>query len=208
MEVSNTLTNDLSVRIERNVPVPMRDGVRLFADVYRPADDGAYPVLLLRTPYNKEDAQTMNYAHPVWYARHGYVVVVQDVRGRWKSEGEFYPFTAEADDGYDTVEWAASLPGVVPKVGMYGFSYAAGVQWLAAMKRPPHLRAIAPAMIGSDSYQGRTYRNGAFSLALLQSWVLYAARDTALRRNRDRLGVRTVGAVRQHLQLLQAGALE
>jgi hypothetical protein len=184
MEVSNTLTNDLSVRIERNVPVPMRDGVRLFADVYRPADDGAYPVLLLRTPYNKEDAQTMNYAHPVWYARHGYVVVVQDVRGRWKSEGEFYPFTAEADDGYDTVEWAASLPGVVPKVGMYGFSYAAGVQWLAAMKRPPHLRAIAPAMIGSDSYQGRTYRNGAFSLALLQSWVLYAARDTALRRNR------------------------
>jgi len=172
------------VQIERNVSVPMRDGVKLAADIYRPAADGAYPVLLLRTPYNKEDAQTMNYAHPAWYARHGYVVVVQDVRGRWASEGDFHPYAFEAEDGYDTIEWAASLPGVVPKVGMYGFSYAAAVQWLAAMTRPPHLSAIAPAMIGSDSYQGKTYRNGAFSLALLQSWVLFVAQDTALRQKR------------------------
>ncbi|AJY77807.1 X-Pro dipeptidyl-peptidase [Paenibacillus beijingensis] len=162
----------------------MRDGVKLYADIYRPAADGSYPVLLLRTPYNKEDAQTMNFAHPAWYARHGYVVVVQDTRGRWSSEGDFHPYEAEAEDGYDTIEWAAKLPGVVPKVGMYGFSYAAAAQWQAAITKPPHLRAIAPAMIGSDSYQGKAYRNGAFALALTQSWVLFVAQDTALKARR------------------------
>ncbi|MCA1296364.1 CocE/NonD family hydrolase [Paenibacillus sp. alder61] len=173
-----------SIRTERGIPVPMRDGVRLYADVYRPNDDKSYPVLLLRTPYNREDAQTMNYAHPSWYARHGYVVVVQDARGRWSSEGAFHPYLHEAEDGYDTIEWAASLPYAIPKVGMYGFSYAGAMQWLAATSRPPHLACIAPAMIGSDSYQGKAYRNGALSLALQQSWMLFAAQDTALRRGR------------------------
>ncbi|WP_080834467.1 CocE/NonD family hydrolase [Cohnella massiliensis] len=169
---------------EKNIAVPMRDGVRLFADIYRPESGGPHPVLLLRTPYNKEDAQTMNYAHPSWYARRGYVVIVQDTRGRWASEGEFEPYTSEGEDGYDTIEWAAKLPYAIPKVGMYGFSYCGAVQWQAAVLRPPHLACIAPGMIGSDSYQGKAYRNGAFSLALLQSWVLFAAQDTALRRGR------------------------
>ncbi|ALS26590.1 X-Pro dipeptidyl-peptidase [Paenibacillus sp. 32O-W] len=181
---SNLPSNLHSIRIDRGVPVPMRDGVKLYADIYRPDDDRAYPVLLLRTPYNKEDAQTMNYAHPSWYARRGYVVVVQDTRGRWSSEGEFRPYVHEAEDGYDTIEWAASLPYAVPKVGMYGFSYAAAVQWLAAVTRPPHLTCIAPAMIGSDSYQGKTYRNGALNLALQQSWILFVAQDTAIRLGR------------------------
>ncbi|WP_235594326.1 CocE/NonD family hydrolase [Paenibacillus naphthalenovorans] len=117
----------------------MRDGIRLYADIYRPDDGRRHPVLLLRTPYNKEDAQTMNYAHPSWYARHGYVVIVQDTRGRWVSEGDFQPYADDGQDGYDTIEWAASLPYTVPKVGMYGFSYAGAVQWLAAANRPPHL---------------------------------------------------------------------
>lgn len=169
---------------EKNAAVPMRDGVRLFADIYRPEESGPHPVLLLRTPYNKEDAQTMNYAHPSWYARHGYVVVVQDTRGRWTSEGEFEPYAHEAEDGYDTIEWAAGLPYAIPKVGMYGFSYCGAVQWQAAALRPPHLACISPGMIGSDAYQGKAYRNGALSLALLQSWVLFAAQDTALRRGR------------------------
>jgi hypothetical protein len=173
------------VIVERNVAVPMRDGVRLFADIYRPQNDSPHPVLLLRTPYNKEDAQTMNYAHPSWYARQGYVVVVQDTRGRWASEGEFDPYAFEAEDGYDTIEWAAKLPYAIPKVGMYGFSYCGAVQWQAAALRPPHLACIAPGMIGSDSYQGKAYRNGAFSLALLQSWVLFVAQDTAIRRGRS-----------------------
>ncbi|GAB6928645.1 CocE/NonD family hydrolase [Paenibacillus sp. JCM 10914] len=163
----------------------MRDGVRLHADIYRPNDDLPYPVLLLRTPYNKEDAQTMNYAHPSWYARHGYVVVIQDTRGRWSSEGDFHPYLHEEEDGYDTIEWAASLPQVIPRVGLYGFSYAGAVQWLAALSRPPHLSCIAPGMIGSDSYQGKAYRNGALNLALQQSWILFAAQDTALRQGRS-----------------------
>mgnify|MGYP001272984029 CR=1 FL=1 len=170
--------------VEKNAAARMRDGVLLYADVYRPADGQPRPVLLLRTPYNKEDAQTMNYAHPSWYARHGYVVVVQDTRGRWSSEGEFVPYRNEAEDGYDTIEWAAELPYSVPRVGMYGFSYCGAVQWQAATLRPPSLACISPGMIGSDSYQGKSYRNGAFSLALLQSWVLFAAQDTALRRGR------------------------
>lgn len=173
--------------VERNVPVPMRDGTMLYADVYRPEGgdiEGPYPVLLLRTAYNKEDAQTMNYAHPSWYARHGYIVVVQDVRGRWASEGEFDPYVHEAEDGYDTIQWASGLPGAVPKVGMYGFSYCGAVQWQAAWSRPPALACIAPGMIGSDAYQGKAYRNGAFSLASQQSWAFFVAQDTALRRGR------------------------
>ncbi|WP_025848800.1 CocE/NonD family hydrolase [Paenibacillus ehimensis] len=169
---------------EKNVPVPMRDGVTLYADIYRPDSSERHPVLLMRTPYNKADAQTMNYAHPSWYAQHGYVVIVQDTRGRWESEGEFQPYRTETEDGYDTIEWAAGLPYAIPKIGMYGFSYAAAVQWLAAVGRPPHLTCIAPAMIGSDSYQGKTYRSGAFALASIQSWVLFVAQDTALRQGR------------------------
>ncbi|MFC3748312.1 CocE/NonD family hydrolase [Paenibacillus sp. GCM10012306] len=171
--------------VERNVPVPMRDGTLLYADVYRPESEGLYPVLLLRTAYNKEDAQSMNYAHPSWYARQGYIVVVQDVRGRWASEGEFHPNSYEEEDGYDTVQWVSALPGALPKVGMYGFSYCGAVQWQAALARPPALICIAPGMIGSDAYQGKTYRNGAFALASLLSWVLFVAQDTALHRGRS-----------------------
>nr|WP_286155075.1 CocE/NonD family hydrolase [Bacillus sp. FJAT-27264] len=163
----------------------MRDGTLLYADVYRPESDGLYPVLLLRTAYNKEDAQTMNYAHPSWYAQQGYIVVVQDVRGRWAAEGEFHPNSHEEEDGYDTVQWASALPGALPKVGMYGFSYCGAVQWQAALARPPALTCIAPGMIGSDAYQGKTYRNGAFALASLLSWVLFVAQDTALHRGRS-----------------------
>ncbi|MFD0589148.1 CocE/NonD family hydrolase [Paenibacillus sp. GCM10027627] len=172
------------ILVEKDVPVPMRDGIRLRADIYRPAGSGRWPVLLMRTPYNKEDAQTMNYGHPTWYAQHGYVVVVQDTRGRWKSEGEFIPHQSERDDGYDTVEWAASLPYALPKVGMYGFSYVGAAQWQAALSKPPHLVCIAPAMTGSDTYQGGVYRNGAFALACMQSWVLFVAQDAALRKSR------------------------
>ncbi|WP_240644295.1 CocE/NonD family hydrolase [Paenibacillus paeoniae] len=170
--------------VERNRAAVMRDGVKLYADIYRPDGDEVYPVLLLRTPYNKEDAQTMNYAHPSWYASHGYVVIVQDTRGRWRSEGEFWPYEHDGLDGYDTVEWAAALPFSNGKVGMYGFSYAAAIQWLAALEQPPSLQCIAPAMIGSDSYQGKVYRNGAFALASSLSWALFVSQDSALRRGR------------------------
>src|SRR5574341_1613767 len=107
------------VEIERNVPTRMRDGTMLYADVYRPKGEGPWPVLLLRHPYDKTQAENISYAHPTWYARYGYMVVVQDVRGRWMSEGEWYPFRHEEEDGCDSIAWAAGLPGSNGRVGMY-----------------------------------------------------------------------------------------
>ncbi|MCH8150323.1 MAG: CocE/NonD family hydrolase, partial [Planctomycetes bacterium] len=110
------------VKTEFNVPVRMRDGVVLRCNVYRPAADHPVPALLLRNPYDKDVAQSYVYAHPAWYARHGYVVVVQDTRGRHASEGAFYPLRRDAEDGYDTIEWCAALPYTSGRVGTYGFS--------------------------------------------------------------------------------------
>ena len=87
-------------------------------------------MILMRLPYDKTQAQMDGYAHPSWYARHGYITVIQDTRGRWTSEGEFYPFRHEMTDGYDSVEWAAGLSGSSGKVGMYGFSYVGATQLL------------------------------------------------------------------------------
>jgi len=107
------------VLIERNVPARMRDGVVLRADVFRPKAEGRFPVLLARSPYNKEGAGKF----PVKAAGRGYVVVIQDCRGRFASEGEWYPFKNEAEDGYDTIEWAAQLPYSNGKGGLIESSY-------------------------------------------------------------------------------------
>src|SRR4029077_3318819 len=124
-----------SVTLQTNVPVKMRDGVTLYADVYRPKDDGKYPVLLQRTPYNKDGDREFG----LRAAARGYVVIIQDVRGRYTSEGEWYTFKHEPDDGYDTVEWAGTLPYSDGKVGMFGGSYVGATQMLAAIAHPPHL---------------------------------------------------------------------
>ena len=122
-----------AIQIERNVAVPMRDGVVLRADVYLPDEPGPYPVLVLRTPYNKDGSK----AEP--YVKAGYIVVRQDARGRYASDGKwesFYRFdTHDATDGYDTVEWAAKLPGSKGKVGTFGMSYNAFLQWRRAPSR-------------------------------------------------------------------------
>jgi predicted acyl esterase len=107
-----------SVIVERDVPAKMRDGIILKADIYRPKADGKYPVLLQRTPYDKNYSRSFG----MKAAARGYVVVVQDVRGRFTSEGEWYPFRHESQDGYDTVEWVAALPESNGKVGMFGGS--------------------------------------------------------------------------------------
>jgi putative CocE/NonD family hydrolase len=163
----------------------MRDGIVLMADVYRPQEPGSYPVLLMRLPYNKDAAQTYVYAKSEEYASHCYIVVIQDVRGQYKSQGEFYPFRDEGKDGFDTVEWAAQLPGSNGKVGMYGFSYVGATQWLAAAEKPPHLVAIAPAHTSSDYYDGWSYEGGAFSLAFKQSWPLTSIAMSGVRRQGD-----------------------
>lgn len=171
------------VALERDVGCRLPDGVTLRADVYRPFAEGEAPVLLMRLPYDKTTAgANWGYAHPAWYAGHGYVVVAQDVRGRFASEGEFTPFASEAADGYESVEWAARLPGSNGAVGMYGFSYPGATQTLAASTRPPSLRAIVPGFTSSQFYDGWTYAGGALSLASVAGWASFLALDTARRR--------------------------
>ena len=171
-----------NVSLSPDVPVPMRDGTTQYADVYVPDGAGPFPVLLMRTPYNKTQAQDNIYAHPRWYAGRGYIVVVQDVRGRWRSPGDWYPFAHEAEDGYDTVEWAARLPKSNGRVGMYGLSYVGATQLLAAVTAPPHLACIVPGTTASEYYEGWTYRGGALHLAFTESWAVNLAQDTARRR--------------------------
>jgi putative CocE/NonD family hydrolase len=183
-----------------NVPAEMRDGTVLFSDVYRPTGPGSYPVLLMRLPYDKSEAQTYVYAKPEFYASHCYIVVIQDVRGQYTSEGIFYAFRDEMQDGYDTVEWAAQLPGSNGKVGMYGFSYVGATQWLAATQKPPHLVAISPAMTASDYYDGWSYQGGAFSLAFNESWPLSSIAKTGSLRLGDQAIIDRMTAAIENLQ--------
>ena len=160
-------SNDL--RIENHVPTPMRDGVVLYADVYRPAGDGQHPVLVSRTPYSTERFPSA-YDAAVYFARRGYVFVFQDVRGRHESEGRWDPYRNEMDDGYDTVEWAARQPWSNGKVGMQGGSYLGHVQWWAAVKAPPHLVTIFPALAATSLYRDRITTGGAWRLGPNFGW--------------------------------------
>jgi hypothetical protein len=154
---------------ERGVPVPMRDGVVLSADVWRPATDGRVPVLVMRTPYGKEMAALL--AAPGLLAASGFGVVVQDCRGRFASEGEWTYVHSEVDDGYDTVEWAAARPWSNGRVGVFGASYMGYTQWLAAAARPPHLAAMAPECCPADYWSASFGPGGALRLALRIGWT-------------------------------------
>jgi uncharacterized protein len=168
---------------QENVPAQMRDGTVLRADVYRPKTDQAVPVILMRTQYGKADAQAAGrYQTPDWFASHCYLVVVQDIRGQGESGGTFTEFAHDQDDGYDTVEWAAALPGSNGKVGMYGSSYVGATQWLAATTKPPHLTTIVPTNTASDYYDGWTYEGGEFRLAFVQPWAIGLASAVATKR--------------------------
>lgn len=171
------------VVVEHNVPAAMRDGTVLRADVYRPAGGKKYPVLLQRTPYDKSFLPWATLTlDPIKAARSGYVVVIQDVRGRWESEGaKFCPYRDEFVDGYDTVEWAALLPYSNGNVGMYGYSYYGMTQWQAASTQPPHLKAIFPFSAAMDFF-GR--RGGALDLAVVIGWILRLAGPNAIMREK------------------------
>jgi hypothetical protein len=170
---------------ERSVPLKLRDGVTLRADLCRPEAEGRFPVLLLRTPYGK----TGYAADCLRGAARGYLVVVQDVRGRFESEGDWYPFKSESEDGYDTVEWAAALPASNGKVGMLGGSYEGAAQYLAALARPPHLAGLCPDQTASGFHEGWTYQGGAFQQWFNQTWTRYLAQDALLRRLEPGSGV-------------------
>ncbi len=163
-------SGDCTFTVQRDVPATMRDGTILRANVYTPDPPGQYPVIMIRLPYNKDRPMTNTYGPPDLYASHCYIVVSQDVRGQYKSDGVWYPFRNEANDGYDTIEWAAKLPKSSGKVGMYGRSYPGATQWLPAMLRPPHLTAIVPAMTSSDYRDGWTYEGGALDQAFAEDW--------------------------------------
>src|SRR6266498_5230498 len=173
---------EYKVVVQAGVPVRMRDGVTLISDIYRPAAPGKFPVLLERTPYNRRDAAT-----GIFLASRGYVVVLQDTRGRFDSGGEFYPFRYESQDGFDTVEWAAQLKYADGKVGMFGGSYVGATQMLAAMEHPPHLLAIFPYVTGSDYYDGWTYQNGVLMQWFSSSWTSILAVETLRRRANENL---------------------
>src|SRR6185437_5670392 len=163
-----------AVTYERNVTVKMRDSVTLHADIFRPKAHGKFPVLLQRTPYDKNNEVSIG----LQGAARGYVVIVQDVRGRYTSDGEWYTFKHESDDGYDTIEWAAALPYSNGKVGMWGGSYVGATQMLAAIAHPPHLAGICPVVTASNYHENWTYQGGAFEQWFNQSWTSGLSQDT------------------------------
>jgi uncharacterized protein len=161
-----------SIDLEINVPVKMRDGTILYANIYRPRKEGKYPAVLVRMPYTKDSGfMTDYYMDPVRMARAGYAIVVEDCRGTGVSEGQYHQFLYDAEDGYDTVEWAAAQPWCSGNVGMYGFSYLGCMQMIAALLQPPHLKAICPAQV-SHSLRGMPmWENGVFLLRLSLMWL-------------------------------------
>ena len=176
-----------SMDVERNVAIPMRDGVVLRANVWKPTGGGPFPVLVYRTPYGKDATEE-------WYDTHiraverGYAVVLQDVRGRYESDGEFDPYRNEGRDGYDTIEWAAAQPWSNGSVGTFGLSYPGAVQWLAALEDPPHLKAMVPAMTFSTP-RNFFYSGGVFDA----SWIPWVHNSIApdTRRKKKLRGAKT-----------------
>jgi uncharacterized protein len=160
-------TAKYEVKIDRNVGVPMRDGVKLLTDLYRPQAADKCPVVLIRTPYQKDMVEPQ----AGFYARRGYVVAVQNCRGRFGSPGEWEPFVHEPKDGYDAVEWLAAQPWSSGKIGMIGGSYVGWVQWWAASQKPPHLVTIIPNVSPPDPFYNIPYDYGVFFLGAAIWWA-------------------------------------
>ena len=157
----------LHVLAEHNASMTMRDGTVLRAEVYRPARAGPFPVLLVRTPYG----EPMSRMAPVWPAiEAGFAVVLQHCRGTGTSDGDFTPFTNEAEDGVDTIEWCASQDWCNGHVGMYGGSYLGMVQFAAAVHAPPALTCLLPTVTPADYHSGLVYRQGALQFGQLLGW--------------------------------------
>lgn len=152
-----------------HVRIPMRDGVQLSANIFRPGASGPVSTILIRTPYGKGDDWSANHQA---FVEHGYAVLVQDVRGRYESQGNFEPLTQESSDGNETIDWIAKQPWSNGKVGMTGGSYLGIVQWKAAVLNNPHLKAIFPWVSGDDDYRDRFYSTGgALKLGHRLLWI-------------------------------------
>ena len=160
---------------EKDIEMPMRDGTILRADITRPNIDGPFPTLLERLPYNKDGGSENSVGAPDFFARRGYAVVIQDVRGRFASDGDFYPFKDDGAgvnrDGYDTIEWLAAQPWCDGHIGTIGGSYSGATQYRAALSRPPHLRAMFVRESSADFQREWVYRDGAFELGFSLYWA-------------------------------------
>ena len=178
------------VRLERGVECRLSDGTTLVSDHYYPEGKGPWPTLLMRQPYGRDIASTVVYRHPAWYAQHDYHVVIQDVRGRGGSSGDFYPFRNEARDGAETIAWLRSHAACNGRIGMYGFSYQGATQLLAAAEQPNGLQCIAPHMTAADLYSGWFYHHGALRLGSALGWGIQLLREDARRRNLRDAGAR------------------
>lgn len=148
--MTETKQENFEVQISRDVRVPMRDGVMLSADIYRPIQEGTYPAIVIRTPYGKTNKEIHDNSR--FFASHGYAVVYMDVRGRGDSDGVFIPYRNEGLDGYDSIEWVAGQPWCDGNVGTMGGSYLGRIQWLTALTHPPHLRTMIAAVTPSDPF--------------------------------------------------------
>ncbi|MET0360174.1 MAG: CocE/NonD family hydrolase, partial [Sphingobium sp.] len=174
-----------NVRIDRAMPMDAGDGVRLLATVYRPMDDSPCPVFLMRTPYGKDLSPAIHVIDPEKAVDQGFMVVVQDVRGRHGSGGNWNPYVSEAEDGARAVEWAAKLPGADGRVCLYGSSYQGAAAIAAASLRPPSLCASAPMLCWGDAACGQTFRGGALEIGKLVRWTLMNMGDRLARRIAD-----------------------
>lgn len=188
------------VTTEFNVPVLMRDGVVLRADILKPETGGPFPTLVYRTPYGKTEAETSHtiFRHAV---ERGYAVVIEDVRGRYSSDGDFNAYFYEGQDGLDTIEWAAKQPWSNGAVGTFGLSYPGAVEWLAAVERPPHLKAMVPAMTFSTP-RNFFYSGGTWDL----SWPAWILENIAadVREKKGIAGARTEDEARAEYQKNEA----
>jgi len=171
------------VRLERGTTCSLKDGTILVSDHYYPPGSGPWPTLFMRQPYGRDIASTVVYAHPVWFARHGYHVAIQDVRGRGGSSGEFYPFRNEGRDGEESIAWLRAHPASNGHIGMYGFSYQGATQLLAAAEHPEGLECIAPHMTAADLYHGWFYHQGALRLNSTLGWGIQMLREDARRKD-------------------------
>jgi len=158
--------------VEKNLAIKMRDGVQLYADVYKPAAPGKFPVILIRMPYGKTEYYCYMPAHGAYWAKKGYICVIQDVRGKWASEGVWDPFVNEAQDGYDTLDWIASQQWCDGNIGMTGESYYGYTQWAVAHLNHPNLKCIVPGDTSANIYGTWVTNNHAFCMKTLGIWAI------------------------------------
>ncbi len=163
--------------IDNDVPAPMRDGVILKANIFRPKGVERVPTLVIREPYSKDGSYIFMPAVGRHFARRGYAVVTQDVRGKWASEGVFDPMANEINDGYDTIDWIAKQPWSNGKVGIFGESYYSYTSMAAAVGRHPALKCLSLSTMDADPFRS-TYRNGAFQMQAMGYWAIYMEHQT------------------------------